>query len=371
MGEDDKEVLVARMCTEGELGVAAARLQPAVVRREFRVLPVDPHPVVLVERGDGSVGDLGEQHATQVIALQRVALDRAHRSARRIEQHQRGQIHTLVGVQVHEAVVRIEADRPALLGDVAAVDTRERVLIDAQDLGVASVRGAQREAQPPLVVERPPGDALGVLADERALAGRNAHPVEVVPGLVAVVEPHEHDVRLVPRQLIDLGARSFRVGDVAGRWHLPAARWRVGRVDRVDVEVLIPVVVLHVQQVPAIAAPEVAGNRPVSLGAHRLRGGERLGGLLDPDVAHSLVGLDEREIAAVGRDLRVGDLHLAEERLAVDEGRQGSAAAAAQREHQQRVSERSHGFPRWHAWPAAPARVYTPAAPARSRSTAR
>ena len=46
-------------------------------------------------------------------------------------------------------------------------------------------------------------------------------------------------------------------------------------------------------------------------------------GLLDPDVAGVLLGLEERDVLAVGRELRAGDLGVAEEQLAVDEGRRG------------------------------------------------
>ena len=93
------------------------------------------------------------------------------------------------------------------------------------------------------------------------------------------------------------------------------------RVHRPDVEVLVAALVLHVENVAAVVAPEVTHDRP-------LVGGEGLGrvegffALLDPDVAHILVRLHEGDPLSVGRDLGARDLWIAEEEFPVDQRRE-------------------------------------------------
>ena len=53
------------------------------------------------------------------------------------------------------------------------------------------------QAQVALQIEIPADDALGVLAHQRLLAGGNLQLVEIVPGLVAVVQADVDDVRIV------------------------------------------------------------------------------------------------------------------------------------------------------------------------------
>ena len=112
--------------------------------------------------------------------------------------------------------------------------------------------------------------------------------------------------------------REVARGGHAGRRPCGAA----GRVDGPDVEVLVAVHVLHVEHGARVAAPEVAGHRPL-VGGQRARGRRTARRPLDPDVADALVRLDEADEGAVGADLRAGDLRIAEEQFAVDDGRHG------------------------------------------------
>ncbi len=72
-----------------------------------------------------------------------------------------------------------------------------------------------------------------------------------------------------------------------------------------------------------------------------LRARERLVGLLDPDVARALEGLEEGDVLAVRRDLRARDLGVAEEQLAVDQRRLGRDG---NRYRAQANSRRTKGF---------------------------
>src|SRR5207253_2541764 len=55
------------------------------------------------------------------------------------------------------------------------------------------------------------------------------------------------------------------------------------------------------------------------LGGNGVRLVERLGGRLHPDVARPFERLEERDVLAVGRDLRARDLRVAEEEVAIDD----------------------------------------------------
>jgi hypothetical protein len=76
---------------------------------------------------------------------------------------------------------------------------------------------ATRFAEPQLAVEveDPARDALGVLAHQLALAGRDRDLVDVVPRRVAVVEADVDRVGLVLGHRVDEGARALGVGQVA------------------------------------------------------------------------------------------------------------------------------------------------------------
>src|SRR5712692_7207087 len=114
-------------------------------------------------------------------------------------------------------------------------------------------------------VERPIGDAFGVLADERSLASGNPYLVEVVPGFVAVVQADVDSVRIGSRNVKDDGAHAFGLSDVAGRRNFRGSRRSIGRglirrPHRVDVKVLVTARVLRVEDELRIAAPSIRRN---------------------------------------------------------------------------------------------------------------
>jgi hypothetical protein len=82
--------------------------------------------------------------------------------------------------------------------------------------------------------------------------------------------------------------------------------------------VLVAALVLGVQDVLAVLAPEVGDHR-LRIGGHRAGGGERLLEPLDPDVADVAVRPDERDVPSVWRDLGARDLRIAEQRFAVED----------------------------------------------------
>src|SRR6202012_1527106 len=103
----------------------------------------------------------------------------------------------------------------------------------------------------------------------------------------------------------------LQAGERAGRRD---AAFRIGRelrIDGIDVEILIAAGVLYVEDVLRIAAPEITADGAACFGADGTRRAEGFIGSLDPDVACALVGLQERQIAAVRRNLRAGNRHFA------------------------------------------------------------
>ncbi len=60
--------------------------------------------------------------------------------------------------------------------------------VHAQDLLIAGILDALGQAQISLEIEDPTGDAVGILAEQRALAGGDLEFVKIVPGFVAIVQ---------------------------------------------------------------------------------------------------------------------------------------------------------------------------------------
>ena len=142
-----------------------------------------------------------------------------------------------------------------------------------------------------------------------------------MPGLVAVVEPDVDRVRIAPGHFVDERARAFNISEITGGRNLSAGGRLRGGIHSVDVIVLITVLVLNVEDVLAVAAPEVRRDGPLRVGSDRLRRAEGLLGLLDPDVAGLAERFQESNVLPVRRNLRPGNLRIAEEQLAVNDGR--------------------------------------------------
>ena len=321
-GGDQGEALVLGQRAKIDLFARQLPLQQLVVGLEALALPVDADLVVDVGGRDEVVGALGEDRAAEVHPVQRIGFDQLFAARLGVEQHEAGQVRVaLVGRHVDAPAVLVETHREAGLENVARVDFLEAVAVDAEDFRVAVLGRAGGQPELVLAIEHPAGQPLGVLAQERPLAGRELHLVEVVPGGIAVVEPDVDRVRVGLGHRVDEGPGAFRRGHVARRRHPLSGGGGSGRIDGVDVEVLVAALVLHVEDELAVLAPEVAGDRALGLGGD---GPGRLEGLvdaLDPDVARAVEGLDEGDVPAVGRELPADDLGIAEEELPVDERR--------------------------------------------------
>src|SRR6185369_8349018 len=177
------------------------------------------------------------------------------------------------------------------------------------------------ESQLVLEVEDIGGDAFGVLADERALAGRDFYFVEIVPGRVAIVQADVDRIGLTPRHGKDRGSDSFYVREIASRGYVLSGSGCIGGIDGVDVVVLIAGFILNEKYVLAVARPEETGDWALGVGRDWFRAGERLGRLLHPDVACAVERFDKRDIGAVWRNLSAGNFWVAKKELAVNQRR--------------------------------------------------
>ena len=225
-GADQKEALVQRGRPEFDLAAGQPRRQERVVGLERLVLPRDALPVVHVDRREQVVGAVGEQRAAEVHALHRVRLHHRLGARLHVEQRQAHQVRVaLVGLEVDAGAVLVELHRAARLEDAAGVDLRQLVAgIDPQHLGVAVLGRARHQAQLPFQIEDVARDPLGVPRDERPLARRDLHLVEVVPRRVAVVEADEDRVGVGLRHGVDGRADVLRLGEVLRGGHVRPLR---------------------------------------------------------------------------------------------------------------------------------------------------
>src|SRR5260370_36077361 len=115
--------------------------------------------------------------------------------------------------------------------------------------------------------------------------------IEIVPARIAVVQTDVENVRLRLGHGKYLGPHTLQVCQRA-RWR-HACLWVCceGRIDGIDVEVLITAHILHVQNVLGVPAPKIARNRPRRLGTYRTRRAEWISRFLDPDISRALIGL--------------------------------------------------------------------------------
>src|ERR1044072_1138823 len=142
-----------------------------------------------------------------------------------------------------------------------------------------------------------------------------------MPGWVAVVDTDVDGIRFGTRHCINKRAHAFYVGEITRGRHVLSRGRRIGRIDGIDVVILVAGFVLDEEYVLAIARPEVSGDRALRVGRDRLRVRERLGRLLHPDIACALERFDKRDERPVRGNLRARDLWIAKEKLTVDYGR--------------------------------------------------
>ena len=139
-----------------------------------------------------------------------------------------------------------------------------------------------------------------------------------MPGWVAIVYTDVDRVGLTARHGIDSGPHAFCVGEISRGGHVLSCGGRVGRIDGVDVVILVAGFILNEEDVLAIARPEVTRDRPLGVGGYRLCISEGLGRLLHPDVARAFEGFDKGDKRAVRGDLGAGNFRVTKEQLAVD-----------------------------------------------------
>src|SRR5262249_28987582 len=115
---------------------------------------------------------------------------------------------------------------------------------------------------------------------------------------------------------------TFQPGQVTRRRSVSARGRFRRRIDGIDVEILVAVVVLYIKDELAVTGPEVSRDRTLNLGRQQAGGAKRLIHALHIDVAGVLPRLEEGDVLPVGRDLRASNLRIAKEDLAVDHRRQ-------------------------------------------------
>ena len=167
------------------------------------------------------------------------------------------------------------------------------------------------------MVEFPAGDTFRVAANQRSLAGRDAQLVQIVPGLVAIVEADENHVGIAFGHGIDSSLHTLRIREIPRSRDIRPRLGQGAGLDRIDVEILVAFVILGVQDVFSVAGPEVCGDGPLGFRGEGPRSREWRVRLLHPDVARTFVGLDKRDVLAVWREFSSGDLDFAEDRIAV------------------------------------------------------
>src|SRR6185436_18513606 len=112
---------------------------------------------------------------------------------------------------------------------------------------------------------------------------------------------------------------SLKSGQIARGRRIRAGRGFSGRVDGVNVEVLIAVVVFHVQDVLAVAAPEVCRYRTFGFRGQKAGRAERLVDTLDINIARVFPRLGKRNVIPIGRYLGTCDFGVSEKQVAVND----------------------------------------------------
>ena len=324
VGDDDHPLaLIARRAGKGHLLAGQLLLDALEVGGKILVAEVDPLRVADVDRSDQLAGLFRKDTAAEVHLFLRIAVHDLFLLRQRIEEDEPNEVRVaLVADHVNAGVVRVELQRSARLEDGAGVDLFESGVGHSQEVRVARVGGSQRQPQLAGTVEHPGGNLVGVLPQQLPLAGRDANFVEVVPRGVAIVEADVNQVGTLPGDVINGRAHSLRVGEVARRGHLLARRGGCRRIHGVHVEVLVSGLILHEEDVLAVATPEKGGNGSSRVGREALGTVEGFLSLLDPDVHRSIPRLAEGDELSVWRKRCRGDFRISEEQFPVDERRQ-------------------------------------------------
>jgi len=142
-----------------------------------------------------------------------------------------------------------------------------------------------------------------------------------MPRFVAVVEADVDRIGFCFRNIVDIGANTFSIGQVGRRGNLRAGGRSRGGIDGKDVEILVAVIVLCKKDILAVPTPKIPRDWSLLFGSQRTCLCELLVNALDPDVANVGKRLDERNIFAVRRDLSTRIFRIIEENSSVDQRR--------------------------------------------------
>ena len=165
------------------------------------------------------------------------------------------------------------------------------------------------EPHPHRVVEGHVGEAR-VLEEERPLAGRGVHQMDVVELRIAIVEADRERVGVVAADVGDL-----RRDAVHGRQVDLGARRKV---HRVRPPVLVAAAILQIDQMRRVGHPEVLTDSAIGVLGHRLRSVEVVR-RRHPHVEHAIERRNPRELLAVGADLNTGAIGISKQRRAGNE----------------------------------------------------
>src|SRR5206468_1169826 len=125
------------------------------------------------------------------------------------------------------------------------------------------------------------GELLAVLVQQLALSGADVDAVDVVPGLVTVVEPDRQHVRLIQAQLLYAGVDAGQGGEVA--------RGPAFHRHRVDVPVLGAALVLDVEHVRTAVGPGVEADAALAVAGDDTSCAH-VACRRHPDVEHAVLG---------------------------------------------------------------------------------
>ena len=183
----------------------------------------------------------------------------------------------------------------------------------AEEIHSAFRIGPQGQAHVEIVVRHEPGVAL-VLDQHRQLARVEVEHVDVVILRIAVVEPDEDLVLDPVRPADELDARVLEIGQrrLDARFHVHAVKQ----------EVLVPALVLDIEQALAVRCPEILADRAVAGLGHDL-GIVEVVSRSHPDIEHAVRRREPGKPFAVGADLAAGLGRIAEQGFARDHGCRG------------------------------------------------
>ena len=255
MGADDKFVLLAAHRTECDFLTEEFFLQLGLQL----AAPIVEEMVFLLVAGEGGGGEdfafVGPEQKLRVdLGMLEKQLDLLARD--RIKAHDGGLVASKIGGRVEILVVVGEKERTDTLAEIRAEHFLERLVFRGagQQLGVDPV-GLHRGAHFALMIGDPGGHAAGVFRDEFHFAVARVEAKDVEDARVALVHANE-EVVLVVAKIIDHSDPD------PGKRREVAAVGAV-HIDRVEVEIFIPAIVLQVNNL-ILRRPEIAGD--VALG---------------------------------------------------------------------------------------------------------